>query len=680
MGMKEQSFYNKVIAVLIDRMDEANSMDLATIANTLVLLKNRKVHVDGDVVRSAATAISRMCMRREIMEEMSATNSVLIMYSFAKLEIMDWELFDKLLELMKKINKENFEPHQIPLVLHVFSVFNIKKDARMPLILDYIVETAGIMTYQNIANCLVSLARLNKRRYDATEIWKIGKWKFVALVENLKEKMETIKIRELGKWKENTNLTANILWSLGKLSYNDKEFVDECLRKVAECGDIDAISYAQVFEALKEYKTRRQGNVMLSMKDEELMEHLLNKYMKIMRSSPNQIITQVAWCCSVMDFDRNKVIEESLEELSKRKLNKVEQKYVNLFEGDAKSCVTRARFSPLRKESLAVAVDSLGYIRLMDLKAQKGANHKYFEGIFMENDMNLPHLCDFAFSNTGKCVYVSSSDGYVSVSAVNMIGTHLNKDNSLLTIGETHTGGTLCVCPSPDHDFILYTGGGDGFLKMWDLRLMSSRNIYYANENDLNSKPWSKPLSSLWAHVTPLSSISLKVAKRIVTCGFNENIRIWDAQTLMPIQTIEAGPDEMGVWDLLVDDSKRKLVCVGDLGGIKTYEYESKQDKFAIKNAKKIKQNDREGYKSLQLEEEDQVLFRSWKRICQDGKNLVIPRIDNEDKVKAYIIDMNTGKMVDSLSCNGEMEPKKCNISSVDVHPDPDVGLILSGG
>ncbi|UKK02501.2 hypothetical protein MACK_002594 [Theileria orientalis] len=347
---------------------------------------------------------------------------------------------------------------------------------------------------------------------------------------------------------------------------------------------------------------------------------------------------------------------------------------------DAKSCVTRARFSPIKRESLAVAVDSSGYIRLMDLKEQKGANYKYFQGIFMENDMNLPHLCDFAFSNTGKCVYVSSSDGYVSVSSINMIGTHLNRDNSLLTINETHTGGTLCVCPSPDHDFILYTGGGDGFLKMWDLRLMSTRNIYYSHENDINNKAWAKPLSSLWAHVTPLSSISLKVVNRIVTCGFNENIRIWDSQTLVPIQTIEAGPDEMGVWDLLVDERRRKLVCVGDLGGIKTYEYESKQDIFSIKNAKKIKQNDKEGYKNLQLAEEDQVLFRSWKRICQYENNLVIPRIDNEDKVKAYIIDMNTGKLVDNLSCNAEMDPKKYNISSVDVHPDPDVGLILSGG
>ncbi|UKK02502.2 hypothetical protein MACK_002595 [Theileria orientalis] len=311
MGMKDHNFYNKVISVLIDRMDEANSIDLATIANTLVLLKNKKVQVDGDLVRSATSTISKMCMRKEMMEEMSATNSVLIMYSFAKLEIMDWELFDKLLDLMKKINKENFETHQIPLVLHVFSLFNIKKDTRLPLILDYIVETAGVMTYQNIANCLMSLARLNKRRYDVIR----------ALVENLKDKLPTIKIREL----------ANILWSLGKLSYNDQEFIDECLRKVYECDNIDAISYSQVFEALKEYKLKRQGNIMLSMKDEELMDHLLKKYMNIMRSSPNQIITQVAWCCSVLEFDRYNVIEESLEELSKRKLNREERKYVNLL-------------------------------------------------------------------------------------------------------------------------------------------------------------------------------------------------------------------------------------------------------------------------------------------------------------------------------------------------------------
>ncbi|KAF5153207.1 hypothetical protein TpMuguga_04g02065 [Theileria parva strain Muguga] len=350
------------------------------------------------------------------------------------------------------------------------------------------------------------------------------------------------------------------------------------------------------------------------------------------------------------------------------------------FKGDVNSCVTRVRFSPQRSDSLAVAVDSSGYIRLMDLKAQKSSNHKYLENIFMENDMNLPHLCDFSFSNSGRCVYVSSSDGFVTISAINMVGKHLNKDNNLLTIHDTYIGGTFCVYPSPEYDFMIYTGGGDGFLRLWDLRLMSSNNKYSSQENSAEFKAWNKPLVSLWAHVAPLSSMSLNIPGRIITCGFNENIRVWDSNSLVPLQTIDGGCGEMGVWDLIVDDKTSKMAAVGDTSVLSTFEYECDEESFVCKNLRKIMYENYVNDVNLDFMSEDQILFMNWRRICQYGNNLVIPSLNTGNSAKAFILDICSGNIVDNLSYQSKPGTNNHKISSVDVHPNPDVGLILSGG
>eukprot|EP00375_Theileria_parva_P001161 XP_763832.1 hypothetical protein [Theileria parva strain Muguga] len=166
MGMKETSFYNKVLPIALERIDEANSIDLATISQTMVLLKNRKIPVDSNLVKSIMNNVSKMCLTDRIITEISATNSVLILYSFAKLNIFDEVLFPKLLGLVKHINKENFEPHLIPLVLYVLSIFNVRDHSAFSLIFDYISEFSHLMKYENLANCLNSMARLNIRSHS----------------------------------------------------------------------------------------------------------------------------------------------------------------------------------------------------------------------------------------------------------------------------------------------------------------------------------------------------------------------------------------------------------------------------------------------------------------------------------------------------------------------------------
>uniref|UniRef100_A0A3B0MWL3 Uncharacterized protein n=1 Tax=Theileria annulata TaxID=5874 RepID=A0A3B0MWL3_THEAN len=678
MGMKETIFYNKVLPIALERIDEANSIDLATIAQTLVLLKNLKMTVDSNLVKSIMNSVSKMCLTDRIISEISATNSVLILYSFAKLNIFDEVLFPRLLELIKDINKENFEPHLIPLVLYVLSIFKINDFSCLSVIFEYITEYSHMMKHENLSNCLSSMARLNIRNYSVIR----------ELVQNIKKLLPSIRVREL----------ANVMWSLSKLKYDDSDFINDCFNRVKEYDYIDPMSHAQIFETIKRCNFNKK----------DIVDHLLRKYIPIMRESPTQVITQVAWCCYVLNLNKYNLIEDSLEELSRRELNKVELKYlnklcfldhspivvknkvvysnpttVNIFKmctRDVNSCVTRVRFSPQPGDSLAVAVDSAGYIRMMDLKAQKSSNYKYLENIFMENDVNLPHLCDFSFSNSGRCVYVSSSDGFVTISALNMVGKHLNKDNNLLTIHDTYIGGTFCVYPTPEYDFMIYTGGGDGFLRLWDLRLMSTNNKYNSQRNSPEIKAWNKPLVSLWAHVAPLSSMSLNVPGKIITCGFNENIRVWDSNSLVPIQTIDGGCGEMGVWDLIVDDKSSKMATVGDSSVLSTFEYECDEESFVCKNHRKIMYENCVNDSNLDFLSDDQILFMNWRRICQYGNNLVIPSLNSVNSVKAFILDISSGNIIDNLSCQSEPGSNNRNISSVDVHPNPDVGLILSGG
>lgn len=341
------------------------------------------------------------------------------------------------------------------------------------------------------------------------------------------------------------------------------------------------------------------------------------------------------------------------------------------FDGLENSCVTRVRFSPLKNEVLAVGVDSSGYVRLMDLQAQRSANYNYDKHLGPESDVYVPHLCDFSFNECGKCIYVASSDGSVSISALNMIGSRLDRRNKLFTLYDTHIGGTFCVYPSPEYDFMIYTGGGDGYIRQWDLRLLSNRNIYSIDNN--SEKQWSKPLLSLWAHIRPVSSMSLEIEKHILTCGFGENLRMWSADTFTATETLDSRCEDFGIWDVCVNTCNRCAVAIGDYGSVWTFSYDLK-----CKDLRRFHFKD--GVANEDVCKEDPPLFIKWRRICVYGNKVVIPTVNKDDYTKGYVIDVGSGEIVDRLLYPEDCKLRNHNIASVDAHPNLHVGLLISGG
>jgi WD40 repeat protein len=84
-----------------------------------------------------------------------------------------------------------------------------------------------------------------------------------------------------------------------------------------------------------------------------------------------------------------------------------------------------------------------------------------------------------------------------------------------------HKEGATAMCLDPDNEHILYTGGKDAHLKMWDLTRKSN-------------------IKSVPAHNYVIYDILYLTNDKLVTISRDKSIKIWDKESLLVLQKIDA--------------------------------------------------------------------------------------------------------------------------------------------
>ncbi|KAI8352878.1 DNA excision repair protein ERCC-8 [Choanephora cucurbitarum] len=92
-----------------------------------------------------------------------------------------------------------------------------------------------------------------------------------------------------------------------------------------------------------------------------------------------------------------------------------------------------------------------------------------------------------------------------------------------------HSGSVLSCIWSSSQDYILYSGGNDGTIRVWDIRRASSCLMSLDQDNTVNRDP----LSELnMAHGKGINGMTVtKDGRYLVSLGLDERIRLWDTKT-----------------------------------------------------------------------------------------------------------------------------------------------------
>lgn len=300
IGHRNKEFYDQMFEIGVKRIKEAEGIDLVTLSQTLLLLKTSKVMTDWKIIRKVMVAICREASDPRILLEISATNAVLLMYSLAKIPHLQKDLFNSLIDVVTKMDSEEFEPHLVPLILHSCAVFSFRKARPLSIIMDRINAIVEKMTPVHLSNCICSLARLEIRNIELIQ----------ALTMRTRELLETIKARELG----------NIIYGLSNLEYDNVEVLGEFIDKIVTMDCIDYFSCAQVLYAMGHY----------SMKKKDIITKIVKHFESSIRNVPTLQLAQIAWSCSCLDYNEFYVLTRSIEELEARNLNENEQKYLDM--------------------------------------------------------------------------------------------------------------------------------------------------------------------------------------------------------------------------------------------------------------------------------------------------------------------------------------------------------------
>ncbi|KAK2194353.1 bifunctional WD40 repeat/WD40-YVTN repeat-like-containing domain superfamily/WD40-repeat-containing domain superfamily [Babesia duncani] len=337
------------------------------------------------------------------------------------------------------------------------------------------------------------------------------------------------------------------------------------------------------------------------------------------------------------------------------------------------TCVTRVRFPPERSSKLAVCMESGGIMRLIDLPSQRALNIQYntsdyLHGIGLEN-----YLSDFAFNRTGELIFVVSSDGRVSLTPVNMFGTHLpSKRSHMHAIDITHDGVALTLCPNDVYDFIIYTGGGDGIVKQWDLRLASPKPKFFSAltiQESEDSNPivegWSEPMSSVWAHNAAVSSIAI-CGNSIFTSGVDDNVRVWDCDFWNAQETVASTAHTLGIWDMCFNKKLNSMIVLGGQGEIWKFpaRVPDGAESFRCRNIECIWDAPAEEYRAS--------FFDKWKRFCTFGHYAAIPLIEGG----CSIVNLLNGDVTGEFDVEMDHDDP---IACVDVHPNEQMELFITG-
>ena len=110
-------------------------------------------------------------------------------------------------------------------------------------------------------------------------------------------------------------------------------------------------------------------------------------------------------------------------------------------------------------------------------------------------------------------LYLSCHDGFIRI-----LETHFY---NLIDEIFTHEGGVTANCLDPNDETILFTGGKDAHLKIWNLK---TRNC----------------IKSIPAHNYIIYDLLFLNSKQFVTISRDKSIKIWDKETLQIIQKIDS--------------------------------------------------------------------------------------------------------------------------------------------
>ncbi|KAI9492454.1 DNA excision repair protein ERCC-8 [Zychaea mexicana] len=92
-----------------------------------------------------------------------------------------------------------------------------------------------------------------------------------------------------------------------------------------------------------------------------------------------------------------------------------------------------------------------------------------------------------------------------------------------------HNGSVLSVAWSPRQDHVLYSGGNDGTVRVWDIRRARSCLMSLDQHNAVNNDPLADTNKAHGAGVNGL--VFSSDSERLITLGLDEKIRMWDAYT-----------------------------------------------------------------------------------------------------------------------------------------------------
>ncbi|GIX64399.1 RAP domain protein [Babesia caballi] len=140
-----------------ERVEEANSIDLATMAQTATLLRRTPV-VEGVMQDVANRAVTE-----EILGEISATNAVLILYAFAQMGIKHEKMYPTLKQVIKKMDHDDFQPHLIPIALHALARFGSRDRPVLETVANHAVKVTHEMQPENVSGTVCALAKLKFR-------------------------------------------------------------------------------------------------------------------------------------------------------------------------------------------------------------------------------------------------------------------------------------------------------------------------------------------------------------------------------------------------------------------------------------------------------------------------------------------------------------------------------------
>lgn len=340
--------------------------------------------------------------------------------------------------------------------------------------------------------------------------------------------------------------------------------------------------------------------------------------------------------------------------------------------------ITRARFSPAIEDHRAMCIESNGAITLIDLKGVKYRTGHTYEYTHNAITGFSNYLLDFNFTADGRIVFIGDSFGNVTMDSINHIGNHISKKRGhLLRIDNAHEGGVFSVLPSPNYEFLVYTGGGDGMIRIWDIRFMVPGNpllAYRQRSAPSKSKATDggltkKPLHELWAHKNAVSSICFPERKCLLSSGMDENLRLWDINHNAVIATIRSYGTALGIWDIAINKALGRVVVLGQ-----------STDIWAFYINDFVGNKSPELYEMVTLEIEDGEPndtdnFSRWRRMCSYGTNVIVPTLNNQLGAKAVVLDVATGGEVYRL-----MTDVVDRVHAIDAHPKVSSGLIVTGG